>query len=189
MEEVLGRFNNLELNISIDGINETYEWIRGYDWNKIANNYNRLSKLKTKQFGPNVSVSMYNLHQLGDMINYFDRFKSNTQEHTMAVGIVYEPWMSCNLLERSDKDKFLNGTIPVLKKYARGKNIALSNIEVENLEKSINAKLPDRFTELESLSIEYIQWLDSIRKKSLQNISPFIFNVMTRELNKNNGHR
>ena len=60
---------------------------------------------------------------------------------------------------------------------------------MENLEKSINAKLPDRFTELESLSIEYIQWLDSIRKKSLQNISPFIFNVMTRELNKNNGHR
>ncbi len=188
MEQILGRFNNLELNISIDGINETYEWIRGYDWNKIADNYNRLSKLKTKQFGPNVSVSMYNLHQLADMVNYFNQFKPNTQEYTIAFGIVHEPWMNCNLLEHDDKDKFLNNILPTLEKYTDGKNIAVNSSELANLKKCVNAKFKGNLNNIENLSTEYIQWLDGLRKKSLQNISPFIFNVMTKELNKNNGH-
>ncbi len=194
MEEVLGRFNNLELNISIDGIKETYEWIRGYDWNKIANNYNRLSKLKTKQFGPNVSVSMYNLHQLGDMINYFNQFKPNTQEYIMSFGIVHEPWMSCNLIGSNDRDKFLKNIAPALERYtpAGEQNIKLSNIELQNLVKKINHEhwiWPGFLDSIRSLSTEYIQWLDGLRKKPLKDISPFIFNIMTGELNKNNGQR
>ena len=67
-----------------------------------------------------------------------------------------------------------------------------SDLELQNLVKKINHEhwiWPGFLDSIRSLSTEYIQWLDGLRKKPLKDISPFIFNIMTGELNKNNGQR
>lgn len=65
--EVLDRFRHIKLVISIDGTDKIYEWIRGYSWNTIQNNIEKLRKFKcTYQF----TLTAYNFHALNHTYNY-----------------------------------------------------------------------------------------------------------------------
>ena len=40
--DTLSKLTNVELNVSIDGTGKIYEWIRGYSFDKIVNNYKKI---------------------------------------------------------------------------------------------------------------------------------------------------
>jgi hypothetical protein len=65
--EVLSSLNNLEMSSSLDGIGETYDWIRGGDFNKTYDNMLKFKEMHSSDLRINPCVSLYNLFHLHEL--------------------------------------------------------------------------------------------------------------------------
>jgi MoaA/NifB/PqqE/SkfB family radical SAM enzyme len=68
--KLLEKYPNLKIVASIDGTGKIYEWIRGYEFNKISKN---IDLLLTENFLPSIQFtgSVYNLENLQLTHDYF----------------------------------------------------------------------------------------------------------------------
>ena len=82
---VLEKLNNLEVGASVDGIEDTYNWIRGGDFNKVVQNienyYERIESKRPRITGNGFSIcmciSIYNLYNLRATQDYFKKYKQS----------------------------------------------------------------------------------------------------------------
>lgn len=79
-EKILTKFPNLKLNLSIDGINKTYEYIRGFEFEVIKENFIKASELK-KKMSIHYTITAYNLHQTLDTYNFFSNLSIQYNNH------------------------------------------------------------------------------------------------------------
>lgn len=70
---------NISLSISIDARGKLYEWIRGYNFNKLMSNISRFSKINSiKEINITHTLSVYNIWEVNNFIDWFLSIKKNS---------------------------------------------------------------------------------------------------------------
>lgn len=98
--ERFGKFKHTQIHISIDGVDETYEYIRyPGKWKVIEKNINKLVDYikNSNNIGAEAHVvfQSYNMHNICDLIKYFNQFKDikNFEPFPYFISL-YDPWHS-----------------------------------------------------------------------------------------------
>ena len=149
-EKLLTKFPNLKLLLSIDGINKTYEYIRGIEFEVIKENFIKASELKTNM-GIHYTITAYNLHQTLDTYNYFSNLSR----------------------QYNNRDKFSWHNNFAKNSYVYINNISKKNYEKAAIKQRNLAKVPSYTTPSENQLKKfetYTKWLDSKRGFSWHDI-------------------
>ena len=110
---LMNEFKDFDIQWSIDGIGDTYNFVRyPGNWNSVSRKHRRIMKaIKDNNYenvyvGANTTVSVYNIHQMTDILSYLhDDLKING---TADFNIVRQPeFMSPSLAPREIIDKTL----------------------------------------------------------------------------------
>jgi len=179
MLETLSKLENLELNFSIDGVGKVYEWIRGFSWNKLHENFMKLITLSNvKSVDINVSVSLWNVHILDQMVKHFSQFKPASKRYFMSFHLVHEDWMNCRLADDTLKDHFRNTIKPELEQWTfeNKKHMGFEKTDLKHIETmlySTNGTHGSR-PEMSKLACKWIAWLNGIRKINLEEEAPHV---------------
>ena len=68
---VLKLLRNIKAGASIDGINETYDWIRGGNFSDTESNMQKFFMITKNRVTVNVCISIYNIFELKSISDYF----------------------------------------------------------------------------------------------------------------------
>ena len=98
--DVLRLLKNIKAGASIDGIHESYDWIRGGSFHKTVANMEKFYKITGVPVIVNTCVSLYNISILNDINNYFEN--KEYVEHILFNNMVeYPRHLSINLMKKS----------------------------------------------------------------------------------------
>ena len=100
---ILKPFTNLKIIASIDGLEDVYRWIRGFDFTTIDNNIDTLLSNKIK-VGVNFTISAYNLHVLQKTHNYF--IKKGI--YSFTAFIAKEKYLNFNHLGKNKVEQYIS---------------------------------------------------------------------------------
>lgn len=82
--QLLEDWKSLNIAVSIDAINDHYNWIRnGLNWDTIESNVYRLSALKNVTISINVTLGVYNITNISKIVDWI--FKNNFLLYVMPV--------------------------------------------------------------------------------------------------------
>lgn len=98
--DVLGLLKNIKVGASIDGINESYDWIRGGSFHKTVANMEKFYKITDVPVIINTCVSLYNISILSDIDNYF-KDKEYVGHILFNNMVEYPEHLSINLMKKS----------------------------------------------------------------------------------------
>jgi MoaA/NifB/PqqE/SkfB family radical SAM enzyme len=169
------KFKSVAINVSIDGIGESYEYIRGNgNWKELVDNIKRVQQIPniTRIVGA-VAVQVSNALVLDQMIEYFlDElgivFYTNMVKYPKLLSIQVLPQELKN--EVVEKLKAVKERIPEFK-YVKEKPILLkiTNEQIDGIINFINAKDENhRWSD----TIEFNYKLDASRNQSFFDITP-----------------
>lgn len=142
-EKILTKFPNLKLVISIDGINKTYEYIRGFDFEVVKENFIKASEIK-RNMTISYTMTAYNLHQTLDTYRFFNNLS----------------------IQHNNLQNFSWTTL-----YAQNTYVYINNISKENYLKAAETqkslvKIPEykcpSNNQLKKFET-YTKWLDNVR--------------------------
>lgn len=104
---LLKKFKYLDVDASVDGIYEQYEWIRSSKWNKLLQQMDMYNNEIGRPFIVNITVSLYNYFNLNEIIQYW--VKSPYCRNFSASNIVHHPKIaSFKWLKQEYLDMFYN---------------------------------------------------------------------------------
>lgn len=84
---ILKQIPNLILSVSIDGVKDTYEWIRSTEWKETELSFQRcLSEVRNAKIFLATTVMIYNINQLKDLYNWTWAQKENYSFKDLAIG-------------------------------------------------------------------------------------------------------
>jgi len=176
--ERFSKFKHTQIHISIDGTEDTYEYIRyPGKWSVVKRNINKLAEYikSTKNMGAEAHIvfQSYNMHNICDLITYFYQFKDIPNFEILPYFInAYHPWHS----------GIDNVPISYRKQYADQIEKLVSELQIDttthfygslkNCLSMINDQEPDteRF-------IEHVKSRDAYRKQDAFKILPWIKDV------------
>lgn len=83
---LIKQFNDINLIASIDGLRDTYKWIRGYDWEKIENNVDKCIDNGIK-ISVQFTITAYNVENLESTYQHY-------KNKGLSVNFIFtnEPW-------------------------------------------------------------------------------------------------
>jgi organic radical activating enzyme len=149
-EKLISKFPNLNLTLSIDGINDTYEYIRGGNFDVIKENFIKVSKLNRVTY-IHFTLSAYNLHQAQQTRDFFGDISAkynNENNYRFILNIAHNNYLRAGHIS---EDKYIK---------AKENQSVLKNIS--NYSKPSENQI-QRF-------ITYTSYLDSIRGFSWHDI-------------------
>ena len=182
--DTLSRLNNVQLNISVDGVGKTYEWIRGFPFHRISDNYKKISAMMIKEVHLNVTVSIYNVLNVVDTVKYFKDLAPNN--YAVSFNFVVEPFMSAlTLLPDTYKDMVANDMIPQLRQ--------IGCVPPDQIDSYLNYVTKDYKTVRNALTTskantirvfkDYTQWLNGVRGMQIQEEAHYLKSLYTGWLN------
>ena len=89
---ILKKFRRLDVDASVDGLYDQYEWMRSSKWKKLLEQMDLYIHKTRKQTMINITVSIYNYFNLHEIIKYWD--KSPYSRTLAATNIVHHPKIS-----------------------------------------------------------------------------------------------
>ena len=118
----LDKFKSFSIRISLDGINETQEYVRtNGDWQKIMDNCNKLAKLANTnpsiRVGFSFVVQAYNAFQLGDIARFCIRWNDEHEWKLPFFAPVDQDWMSTAILTTEDVSSIVQTLNDVMQEY------------------------------------------------------------------------
>ena len=169
------RFNSIALNISIDGIEDSYEYIRGNgNWLQLIENIKKFKEIPNiSRIVGAVAVQVSNALDLDNMIRYF----------LDDIGIVfyanmvrYPQVLSVQVLPAEIKQKVVEKLSSVRQEVPKfnlvKENPILKDITYQQIDGVINFLQSDDKTHLWQDCIEYNTRLDKTRKQSFFSVHP-----------------
>ena len=87
--KIVEKIKNLDLVMSVDGIFEIYEWIRGTSFSNLVENYKRFRNI-TDKMSINFTVTAFNVDILHDTHDFFRSIDSNVDFDFL---IAHEPYL------------------------------------------------------------------------------------------------
>ena len=152
---ILKKLKNISAGASIDGIGESYNWIRGGDFESTLNNMQRFKYETGNQVAINVCVSIYNIFILKQIYDFFVD-KSYASCVIFNNIVVYPDMLSPKLLTIGELDI-------ALKKFGNDSNNLLGNIR--KMELNHSTMLREKF-------IKHTNTMNSIRGVNIFDIQP-----------------
>ena len=153
--KTLKKIKNLDVDASVDGIYDQYEWIRSSKWNKLLEQMDIYTNELNRQTRVNVTVSLYNYTNLYDIIHYWNN--SSYIKSMSATNIVHHPKISSyKLLKQQYLDFFYD-------KINMGEGIVISR--------------PSSFTDIDreyylNKALRWITVMDGVRGFKLTSCVP-----------------
>ena len=113
----LSKLKNTDMMVSVDGIHEMYNWIRGGDFDKVEKNMEMYHRETGNQIGITITVSVYNFWALENILAYFAHkpYVRWMQCHNI---VTYPNWCSPSFLPEEVIEKQLVKYLPMEFKYS-----------------------------------------------------------------------
>ena len=111
IDKIVGNFENLGFNISLDGVAEKFDYLRhGDSWNNVVENLDKFYKLHTEHDHVNINVthtvSVWNFFYLREFHHYFE---TTYPQFLIWNNLVHFPeWCEANVVPASLKDEIMN---------------------------------------------------------------------------------
>ena len=172
-------FVNLHLQVSIDGTNETFNYIRTPgNYSSVQKNLENLVEQSTICFGVNVVLSAFNVFTVGNWLTDFknlkQKFAGRLQHFSIFPCIASTDVFTLSVLNNAERKFVLNE----LNQLRMEGNFSESEIEelINPVWKLINAV---EFSSIERAKfVKYSQILDRIRGTSIQILHPRYADMM-----------
>ena len=96
---------NSEISFSIDGLGGHYEWIRGYSFEKVMDNLNKLNSLEDLRYVYlHYTASAYNFHRIGDFIEFaFHKKKTVNKLRRTTFGVAHQEYNSFRVFSKEER--------------------------------------------------------------------------------------
>ena len=170
--DLLKHFKQIRLTISLDSIEENFEYIRtSANWKKVSSNFINIQKNTNFKVKFSFTLQMYNIFNCLDIVKWlleWNKEYKNSLDHEHFFAPVSYNWLSTNVLTEEDTNK--------IKKQLIDFSTAnpLSFVYIEQILKIMDFdKLRDDST-ISDIKEQFKNWtlaLDKIRKTSLTDIN------------------
>jgi sulfatase maturation enzyme AslB (radical SAM superfamily) len=173
--EVFGSFQKVDVGISIDGIQEKFEYMRHpAKWNLLLENLKKYQELSLKCSGIEltvcITVSLLNVYYLPEFVNFFHQLGI-----TCGINIVHRPdYLNMRIAPSAVKQKIidkLENSQYILKEF---KEHISSTINFLSLGHNNSQQLMQEFW-------EFTNKYDSLRKESYADVFPEFYEILTNE--------
>jgi molybdenum cofactor biosynthesis enzyme MoaA len=176
--ERFGKFKHTQIHISIDGTEDTYEYIRyPGKWSVVKRNINKLAEYveSANNIGAEAHVvfQSYNMHNICDLLRYFNKFKSIKNFETTPYFInAYHPWHS----------SIDNVPLKYRKKYVKRIKTLVEKLDIDKTThfygslQNCLAMVSNKKTDNKDF-IEHVKSRDAYRKQDAFKILPWIKDV------------
>jgi len=190
--ETFSKLKDIEIFASIDGIGKTYEWIRGTNFSNIDKNFQLLlNHPSISVLGINFVLSIYNVGNIIDTINYFSKYQNNVfSQNNISVYPAIQPYLCANLLLNQHQNTIFKTIIEEIQKSA----FIIPSIELQSIKniifntdsafRVIN-KDDDSYNRYESF-IEFTNWMNTVRKFNIQDEHKYIADIINTYTEENN---
>ena len=114
----LSKLNETDMIVSVDGIHDMYNWIRGGDFDRVEKNMEMYYEATGNKISLTITISLYNFWALEDIFEYFyDKpYVRWIQCHNY---VTYPNWCSTFYLPEKIIEKQLTKYLPMEFKYSR----------------------------------------------------------------------
>ena len=127
--KILKKLKNLQIQASIDGIGEVYNWIRGGNFEKTVENAKKIYYESGHQLHPSTTISIYNFFSLDEIVGYFNNKPYVSWQQCYNL-VDWPSWASVLYMPEDVFNKAMENNKNLLSKY---KKINFGNLfEVEN---------------------------------------------------------
>jgi len=172
--KMFDKLENLEICASIDGIDKTYEWIRGYKFDQVNENFKLLlNHPKIKLLEVHYTVTPYNVGNILPTINHFSKYQNNKfTENGFQLWPATEPYLSINLLRNDDKKRILDDISENI-----GNKFACLSLEVQNIKNMLTST--DINQQHGKTFIELTKWMNNQRGFNIQDHTLHLSNMFS----------
>ncbi|MCZ0933178.1 MAG: twitch domain-containing radical SAM protein [Oligoflexia bacterium] len=158
---------NIEISFSADGLKSHYDWIRGFDFYKMLENFEQLNAIKNlKHSYFNYTVSAFNFHRVSDFIKFFmDKKKRFHKLRRLSFGIAHESHLNFRVFSQDTRKKYIRQIEETVKElnvkedFLDGYTALLQELSLDKLSESSVQKFQ-----------KWLSFCNSMRKKNLQDI-------------------
>ena len=167
--KMFDKLENLEICASIDGIDKTYEWIRGYKFDQVDKNFKLLlNHPKIKLLEVHYTVTPYNIGNILATIDHFSKYQNNKfTENGFQLWPATEPYLSIDLLHNDDKKRILEDISENI-----GNKFTSTSLDIQNIK---NMLMPtDIDQQFGKTFIGLTKWMNEERSFNIQNEAPCI---------------
>lgn len=153
-EEIVKYPDRYNITASIDGIHDTFNWIRGGSFDNVCENMHRIYDKSGFRFNCNVTVSIYNVRKLKEIVDFFEDKPYMKEIHFELNSIVTNPWWaSCMFLMHQEVyDKIISDQFD-------GTDISIPALKLKTQEhlmsKMEHIKYTERMNKIRGFSIDY----------------------------------
>lgn len=154
--------SNVRLSLSIDGLDEIYDYVRGtskYNYNLFNNNVHKFKKSPVKEIFFNFVVQNTNVHQLAECINKYPDILVN------PIFLQNPKWLQVWNMPEDSKTSIMNILQDIPKDYKFYNKI---QSVISNMSTLCNSDEYKKFVKFTAL-------LDKKRNKNLPKIAPHLF--------------
>lgn len=107
--EKLSKFKKVKITLSLDGVNETVEYIRHpLDFTSFTNNFEKLGNISSVDVSFNCAVQALNLHNMTDFIEWLVEKSENRDTSVNFVKVTYPVGSSLSALPQEYRDYYCN---------------------------------------------------------------------------------
>ena len=167
--KMFDKLEDLEICASIDGIDKTYEWIRGYKFDQVDENFKLLlNHPKIKLLEVHYTVTPYNIGNIVATINYFSKYQNNKfTEYGFQLAAAAEPHLNIDLLHDDDKEKILEDIAENTGNKFENETMGLQSIKNMLMPTDIDHRPGKTFVGL-------TKWMNDVRGFNIQDEAPYI---------------
>jgi len=168
--KMFDKLEDLEICASIDGIDKTYEWIRGYKFDQVDENFKLLlNHPKIKLLEVHYTVTPYNIGNIVATINYFSKYQNNKfTDHGFQLWPATEPYLNIDLLHNDDKKRILEDITE-----NTGNKFKYESMDIQNIKNMLVSNQIQRKNPGETF-VELTKWMNDVRGFNIQDEAPYI---------------
>jgi len=127
--KILKKLKNLQIQASIDGVGEVYNWIRGGNFEKTVENAKKIYYESGHQLHPSTTISIYNFFSLDEIVGYFNNKQYVSWQQCYNV-VDWPNWASVLYMPEDVFNEAMENNKNLLSKY---KNVTFGNLfQIEN---------------------------------------------------------
>ena len=172
---------NIEISFSVDALGTHYSWIRGFDFEKMLENFKKLEALKNiKHSYFNYTVNAFNFHRVSEFIEFFiTQKKENKKLRRLSFSIAHEKYLNFRVFHQDIRKRFLKQIeqmahkLKVKEDFLDGYTSVLQELSLPVLDK-------DSFQNFR----KWLSFCNSLRKQKLQDIDPIFENLLKEQFFK-----
>lgn len=153
---------DLQLIVSIDGVSNTFNYIRGsnnFSYEDCISNANKFAKLPNVNLRFNVTVQNLNIHEL----HLIHQDLTKISDKINYITLMLPEYLCVNNLSSVFKDK-------IYKEYLKNRDVF--GTYVDKLDKIYNLMLQDSTPELYKQFLEVTDYLDTSRQQNIDTVIP-----------------